>query len=69
MGTAVLFAPSAANAAPFEVDKLARRGPSAGACTAAANDCTLREAITEANALGADDDITFADRRDRHDHS
>jgi CSLREA domain-containing protein len=54
--------PAAAQAAGFEVNTLADTAPdpSPGACTTAANGCTLREAINDANGNTANDQITFA---------
>ena len=59
VGAVVLFAPAAANAATFQVDKTTDGAPG-GACDAgAAGDCSLRDAITLANANAEDDTITF----------
>ena len=55
----VLVDSRSANAATFEVDSTANTNSSA--CTAAANDCTLRGAINASNAsTTADDTINFA---------
>src|SRR3954470_5543325 len=55
-GLALLVAAAPAGAATFEVDTTS--DTSLTACTAAAGDCSLRGAITQANAAG-DDLITF----------
>jgi hypothetical protein len=59
-GAFALAGPSAAQAANFEVDTL-NDGPSDGACEpAAVEDCTLREALDEADSNDpATDNITF----------
>lgn len=56
VGAAVLLTPAAANAASFEVNTLADSDGS-GECTTT---CTLRDAITLANANSDPDTITFA---------
>jgi hypothetical protein len=58
IGAAAFFAP-AANAAPFEVNSL--NDAAANGCdSTTADGCTLRDAITDANASSGDDTITFA---------
>lgn len=58
---AFALAPSAAQAANFEVNTLADTAPdpSPGACTTDPNGCTLREAVNDANGSSAADAITF----------
>src|SRR5262245_35830263 len=60
LGALLLLAPSAA-AATFVVDRTDDSAAvAAQACTAAANDCSLRGAIIKANATPGADVITFA---------
>ena len=60
VGAAVLMTPAAASAATFTVDR-GGDGPAAGACDpAVAADCTLRDAVTLANASADADTINFA---------
>ena len=59
LGAVVLRAPPRLEAASFVVDNLSD-DPSLTACTAAANDCSLRGALSVANANGVADTITFA---------
>lgn len=54
----LLLLPKPAYAANFAVDSTV--DTDLGACTAAANDCTLRGAINAANAAAGPDTITFA---------
>ena len=59
VGTAVLLAPSAANAASFAVDNT-NDSTGAGACDPGiAGDCTLRDAVANANGAAGPDTITF----------
>jgi CSLREA domain-containing protein len=55
---ATLAMAGTAQATDFTVDNLG--DTTGGACTAATNDCTLRDAITAANANSGADDILFA---------
>lgn len=56
LAMAMVIAPSPANAAAFVVNSLADGAPNG--CTPA--DCTLREAITDANVVPGADNITFS---------
>jgi CSLREA domain-containing protein len=58
-GAFALAVPSAAQAANFEVNTLADEAPDAGGCEPLPGDCTLREAIQDADATTEDDEITF----------
>ncbi len=63
MALAALLAAAPAQAATLEVDATtdaADANPGDGECSTAANECTLRAAIQEANALHGDDVIGFA---------
>ncbi len=60
VGAAVLIAPSAAGAATFTVDQAGDAAP-AGACDPGiAADCTLRDAVNQANSSPDPDTIAFA---------
>ncbi|MEX2237844.1 MAG: choice-of-anchor Q domain-containing protein [Dehalococcoidia bacterium] len=53
----VFFSPPPAQAATINVDRFDDRFPDPGACTAAANDCTLREAVIAANSDSDNDTV------------
>lgn len=56
--SALLALPAAASAADYTVDTTADSAPAAGACSGAAGDCSLRQAISKANADTTNDTIT-----------
>jgi hypothetical protein len=63
LGATALFAPGAANAANFEVNTTADHATDpAPACQplSSETDCTLRDAVSDANSNPGDDTITFA---------
>src|SRR5437762_14172489 len=56
-GASVIFAPAAAQAATYEVNSTADHAPDG--CDPSPGDCTLRDAVTDANANSGPDDVTF----------
>jgi predicted outer membrane repeat protein len=63
IGATVLFAPAANAAGPYEVNTTADHAPDGCQPLDTENpsaDCTLRDAVTDANASAGDDTVTFA---------